>query len=210
VSPEGRVYGGRSPAERREARRSALIDAGFEIFGTEGFGGATIERLCSRARVTFRDFYKEFQDREGLLKATYDRCVGEAMLAVTVALAGAGPEVRDRAERGIGAFVHTMLDDPRRARIVCLQVVGLSEDLERHRRSVLHAFADLVAAEARRLAEAGKAPVRPDYRLPSLALVGGANELLVEWLHSPEPRLPLDDLTRVIADLFLAAASGPD
>jgi AcrR family transcriptional regulator len=204
----GRVYRGRSAEERHTARWAALVDAGFELYGTVGYRAATIERICSQARLTTRNFYEHFRDQEALLRAVYDRTVVEATTAVLAALDAAGTDPRDRVQQGVGAFVHTMLDDPRRARIMCLQVVGVSDELERHRRNVLHRFADLLAAEARRTAEAGFIPRRRSYHVGSLALVGGVNELLVDWLHADEP-LPIDRLVAEIVQLLLAAAAGP-
>jgi AcrR family transcriptional regulator len=204
----GRIYGGRSAEERHAARRTALVDAGFELYGTIGYHAVSIERICSQARLTTRNFYEHFRDREALLRAVYDRTIAESTATVLAALDAAGDDPRARAQGAVAAFVHAMLDDPRRARIVCLQVVGLSDDLERHRRSVLHGFADMLAAEAQRTADAGFIPPRRSYSVGALALVGGVNELLVDWLHADEP-LPLDRLVAEIVQLFLAAAAGP-
>jgi AcrR family transcriptional regulator len=202
------VYGGRSAEERHTARRAALVDAGFELYGSVGYHAVSIERICSHARLTTRNFYEHFRDREALLRAVYDRTIAESTATVLAALEEAGDDPWIRAQHGVSAFVHTMLDDPRRARIVCLEVVGLSDDLERHRRNVLHTFADLLATEARRSADAGFIPARRSYHVGSLALVGGVNELLVDWLHADDP-LPLDRLVAEIVQLFVAAAAGP-
>jgi AcrR family transcriptional regulator len=204
----GRVYGGRSAEERHAARRAALIDAGFELYGSVGYGAVTIERICSQARLTTRNFYEHFRDQVALLRAVYDRTITEATATVLTALEAAGDDPWARTQQGVSAFVHMMLDDPRRARIVCLQVVGVSDELERHRRHVLHRFADLLATEAERTAEAGYIPRRRSYHVGSLALVGGVNELLVDWLHADDP-LPLDRLVAEIVQLFVAAAAGP-
>ena len=204
----GRVYGGLTPDERRRARRAALLDAAFDLFGTAGYGATGIERLCTHARLATRSFYEEFPDREALLRTVYDRAVGDAMSAVLEALEHAGPGARPRVDAAVRALVHFLLDDPRRASIVCLQVVGVSEALERHRRGVMRAFADLVVDQAALLASSGAVVPRDDYRLPALALVGGTNELLVDWLHAAAP-VPVDTLVDEVVDLFLAAAAGP-
>jgi hypothetical protein len=86
-------------------------------------------------------------------------------------------------------------------------MVGVSEALERHRRSVLRAFADLVADEARRLGT-GRVPQGLDPRPYALGLVGGVNELIVDWLQSDD-RLPLDALVEVMVDSFVAVSAGP-
>ncbi len=48
-SPPARRYGGKSLEQRREERRRRLLDAGLELFGTQGFQHTTIEQLCATA-----------------------------------------------------------------------------------------------------------------------------------------------------------------
>jgi AcrR family transcriptional regulator len=210
MEPAGtrRRYGGRSHEERREARRTALVDAGYDLFGSVGYRTVSIEQLCRHAHLTARNLYEEFGDREGLLRAVYDRTIDRAVVDVLAALSEARDDPRDRSQRAISAFARAMLEDPRAARIVFLEVIGVSEAMEHHRRQVLRAFADLVAEEAGRLVDTGLVVSRSHPRHTALALVGGVNELIVDWLVSDD-RIPVDELVTAIADLFVAAAAGP-
>lgn len=204
----GRRYRGLSHEERRLARREALLDAAYDLFGSAGYGAVSIDQLCRHAHLTARNLYEEFGDRESLLRAVYDRTIERAVVDVLAALTDAAHNPRDRSQRAISAFAHAMLDDPRAARIVFLEVIGVSEAMEQHRRQALRAFADLVAEEAGALVETGLVVSREHPRHAALALVGGVNELIVDWLVSDD-RLPVDDLVTSIADLFVAAAAGP-
>ncbi|MFW6066834.1 MAG: TetR/AcrR family transcriptional regulator [Myxococcota bacterium] len=199
-SSRGRKYAGRSPEERRAERRERLLRSGLELFGTQGYPTTSIERLCSHARVTARHFYEEFPSRESLLLAVMDRVMETVMEATVRATERAPVDVRSRVRSGVAAFVHAMLDDPRRARIACVETVGVSPDLEKHRREWMHSFARLVEAQGQILTEAGQAPEQ-EYYLGALMLVGGTNELIVDWLsHSPPP--PLDNLIRAVSYMF--------
>lgn len=200
----GRKYAGRTPDERRADRRRRLLDTALDLFGSEGYAGVGIERLCATSGVTARHFYEEFGSREGVLRAAYDEIVEQGRVAVLDALAGVGDDA-DQAARtraGIGAFVHHLLDDPRRARLACLEVVGVSPGLEAHRRAVLHLFAAVVEGQAARIGLVEPLGDRP-FGLLSLALVGGVNELLIEWLSDPD-RLPIDALVDDMVYLFVA------
>ena len=206
----GRRYGGRSAEERREARRGALMDAAYELYGTLGYRNVSIKQTCAHAHLTGRHFYEEFGSSEALLRAVYDRTVRRAFDTVVVDVAAAGPELRPRAAAAISAFVHALLDDPRAARIVCIEVVGVSESLERHRRKVLRTFADLLADEARRLGLTGRVAQRPDPLPTALALVGGVYEVIVDWLQSPGDERPaLDVIIQDMTDIWVAAGIGP-
>ena len=187
-----------SADERRAERRRRLLDAGLGQFGTSGYARTTIEGLCAGAGVTPRHFYEEFGGREALLVAVFDEIVDWVREAVAAALAASPEDPIARVRAGVGAFLHALLDDPRRARVACVEIVGVSREVEAHRRTVLHEFAALVTNEAARLAEG-----RGDFSLAALALVGGTNELVVEWVVGGDRR-PIDDLADEVARLFVA------
>lgn len=205
TTPRRRQYGGLSSEERSAERRRRLMAAGLKLFGKDGYGSTSIEALCAAARVTTRHFYEEFKHREVLLAAIYDQVLSDALSAVELALADAPEDdLYGRARAGVGAFVHAMLDDPRRARIVCVEVVGVSARLEKHRRPALHRFAHIVENEARRAAGKGLIGDR-DPGLASVALVGGTYEVLVEVLG--KRKVETDELIEELSRFFVAVAS---
>lgn len=207
-SSRGRKYAGRSPEERRAERRERLLRSGLELFGTQGYQSVSIERLCSHARVTARHFYEEFSSREALLLAVMDRVMQLVMDATVRSTERAPVDVQSRVRSGVAAFVHGMLDDPRRARVACVEAVGVSPELEKGRREWMRAFARLVEAQGQMLTEAGQAPEQ-EYYLGALMLVGGTNELIVDWLsHTPPP--PLDGLVNAVAYMFEVMTFGRD
>jgi AcrR family transcriptional regulator len=203
-----RRYGGLTPDERRDERRRRLLDAALELFGTRGFAATTIEQLCAEARVAPRHFYEAVPSREQLLRELYDEVVTAGMERVIAAIEPVDDDPATRLTAGLEAFVHAMLDDPRRARVQAVEIVGVSGAMEHHRRRVIHAYADLVAGEAERYVAEGRLPDR-DHRLTALALVGGVNELLTEWvLADPGDRPDLDHVVAELVAMYLHGASG--
>jgi AcrR family transcriptional regulator len=201
-----RPYGGQSKLEREQARRERLLRAGMDLFGTEGYASTPIERLCGLAGVTARHFYELFPTREALLRAVYDEVVTAVHKSVVEALSRGPEDPMQRVAHALDAFVHAYLDDPRRARIAFLEVIGVSPELERHRRSVIHAFAFVIRAQAEALAEQGK--VEPgDMTLPAIAMTGAVNELLVEWMTRGGAQ-PMSQLIEVLINLFNAVIEG--
>src|SRR5689334_8486281 len=145
-----RPYGGKPPEARRAERRLRLLAAGLELFGTRGYPSVTIPELCAQASVTTRHFYDEFDGREALLRAVYDEIIAETRLTVMRALAEAPADPRERTRASLNAFLHSYLDDPRRGRIACIEVVGVSARLETHRRAIIHEFAAIIEHESDR------------------------------------------------------------
>jgi len=204
--PNERRYGGLSPDERRAARRERLLTAAFDAFGTRGFATTTIEGICADAGVTARHFYEDFDSRESLLRAAADRVVDRVNDAIREAVMADSASLEARVENGVRAFLDSMLGDPRNARILCVECVGVSPAFEIRRREVLRGFATTVAA-AVELVRPTLASDDPRVRTASMIIVGGANEVVVDWLQS-EDRLDVESMARDFVSLFSAMIQG--
>lgn len=199
MADQGRTYAGRSDAERRADRRRRLLDAGLELFGTEGWAGATIERLCASAGVATRSFYEEFSSRDALLRAVYEDIMGgvvEHVLPQVVAHEGT-PEERIRV--GLGGYVGYLTEDPRRAKVAHREV-RTAGVLEQDRHAMVLRFADLIA-EQTRLEEGARG------RILGLALAGAVTEVLVDWVAHPEPRPSTAPIVDTLVRLYVAAVT---
>jgi AcrR family transcriptional regulator len=205
-SRSARVYRGQSNTERREDRRERLLAAGLALFGTAGYMATSIEGICAEAGVTARHFYEHFASREALLRAVYDDIIAETQRAVLRALTQAAePEARVTA--GVRAFVRAYLEDPRRARIACVEVIGVSVDLERHRRSVIAAFAAVIQAQAEALAAEGRLEAGRNYELAGIAMAGAVNELMSDWIFRRD-KPSIARFSTDVVDFFLAVIEG--
>jgi AcrR family transcriptional regulator len=198
-----RGYGGRSAQELKQER---LIASGLELFAKRGYQRTQIELLCTKARVTTRHFYEEFNSREALLAAVYEQVINQTRSAILAALKSPALTPQQRIANAIRAFVHAYTDDPRHARIACIEVVGISEDMARRRRAVIHEFAQVVETYANFLAQTGVLPIR-SYHLPGVAMIGAVNELMAEWLTVDEPP-SVAELTDELLQLFDAVIGG--
>jgi AcrR family transcriptional regulator len=201
-----RRYGGRSQQERRDQRRARLLDAGFDLFGTRGYGAASIELICAKAGVTARHFYEQFESREALLLAVYEGVIGRVWQAILKALWAKEADPRKRVAAALEVYVHTILDDPRNARIACVEVVGASAKLEQRRRKAIHEFASVIEAQANELAKQGRMP-RGDFGLTSIAMAGAVNELITDAITRKTPP-PVSDIVEALVRIFLAFIAG--
>ena len=177
----GRGYRGRSAEELRAERRERLLNAAFAVVGEEGYARLSIDRVCAAARVTTRHYYEHFQGREALLHGLFERIENELWSIITRALTEPAVELERRHHDAIRSFVRHALSDPRRARILCLESVGVSPQMETRRRRLIRRIAGLIDHNVQQLVAAGVLPPA-DYYLQGIALVGGIHELLAEWL----------------------------
>jgi AcrR family transcriptional regulator len=196
-----RTYGGVSADDRRARRRRLLVEAGVEIFGTQGAANATMTAVCARAKLTERYFYESFPDLDALLIAVFENVVEEATEVVLAAAEDSPDEARGRARAAIAAFVEFVTDDPRKARIAFVEALG-STALANRRYEALAGFAGLLGAQARAFYGT---PDEADriVRLTSFMLVGGLAETLIAWLGG-ELDLTRDELIDDCTDLFVA------
>jgi AcrR family transcriptional regulator len=201
-SKRTRRYGGQSVKERLAQRRERLVEAGFALFATQGYASTSIELICSKASVTARHFYEQFASREALLLEVYDGVFDRARKAVVTALHRTHAKPRDRVTAGIEAYVHAVLDDPRNARIACVEVVGATPKIERRRRRAIHEIAALIESEAHALADRGSV-VRRDFSLTAIAMAGACNELVTDAIMRPTPP-PTFAIVDALVGLFLA------
>ncbi len=198
---------GLSPEERREARRALLVEAGFDLLGTEGASGTTVRAVCAAAELNARYFYESFDDIDALLVAVYDH------VAAGLAAAFADIQVPDDidpvkgARLGMEAIVNFIDEDRRRARVLYVEALG-NEALARHRLEVDREA--VLSLEARAIEAAGSWPQGERVgQVGAAMLVGGISEVLRDWV---EGRIVVtrDQLIDDLAVFAIALATATD
>jgi AcrR family transcriptional regulator len=203
-----------SPDERKEDRRRRLLDTALELFGTRGYAATTITQVCATAGVTPNKFYEVFETKEVLLIELGSELLTEIVVAMVNAVAEMPLDVERRAYAGSRAFCHGMLDDPRRGRVLLIEVVGVSEAVTDLRHRFLRWNADLFLNLITALPSQAHLHDDPEVsHIVAMGAVGAGNEVLVDWLLSgggPSIDKVADTLAlvyvRIITDV---AGSGP-
>lgn len=203
-----RTYGGRSAADRRAERRERLLEAGLQLFGTEGYATSSIEKLCTHAGVSTRNFYEEFNSREDLLIALHAKANEMSFRAVTAAFADhADAALAERFELAVRTFIQTMASDARLARVAYVEMIGVSNSVEKHRMAWRKRWWDMMVAEADRAVLRGEAQAR-DFTLPALAVIASVNELVHHYSLN-RGRITLDEVIAEVVRFAVAAVTAP-
>ncbi|MER7851504.1 TetR family transcriptional regulator [Streptomyces bacillaris] len=197
-----RSWGGTRLADRRAARRQALLDTAEHLAGEEGCAAVTVRSVCRRARLTDRYFYESFAGRDELLLAAFERVADEARRALEEAVAVSAPEPEVRARAAVAAFVALVLDAPHKGRLLLLEPFA-DPALGAHSHRLMPVFTDLVGGQ---LAGTGDGV---DRRMAAHALVGGLASLFAGWLHGTLD-VPRERLEAHCVQLVLAATSPPE
>ncbi|MEV5836328.1 TetR/AcrR family transcriptional regulator [Nocardia sp. NPDC052112] len=198
---EARSYGGLSKQERVAQRQARLIDAALELFGTQGYAATSIERLCAVANVSTRSFYEDMGSREALLIALVNRITAHAVERALDSMAKtAGQPLSARVIDGFRSYLEVTCADRRSARVVYVEVVGVSAAVEDWRGQQRRLLSSLLISEAERAVERGETK-RRRFDLFALAVIGAVNSLAQELVRTthPDAEVSLDEICEEIA-----------
>lgn len=205
--PSGRPYGGRSPEDRRADRRRKILDAALELYSSTGYASTTITALCHHANVSAVKFYEEFASQEEVIGTLCGEIAVGAMTSVAEALAGVEADTEAVSRAGLTAYCDYLLSDPRRARVLYVEIVGISSEVERLRHEAMHTFAELTVGmyETNALNNGG-APVERSPRVSLIArtLVGACTEGIVACMLDPD-RYSVEELVDVLVPFYVSA-----
>lgn len=190
-----RVYAGLSASERSDARRTRLLAAARECYGTIGWRRTTIPQLCREAGVTARHFYELFETQETLLRAVYDEICAELLTAVAPEM-HANVSTSARVRACSAAYFAFVTADPRRARIFALEWIDVGAAVERREQAIREVFMGTATA---------RTETTIDVRLLAVSLVGVAKALTAEWVMAGNKRPAVSAMTEHLATMWSRA-----
>lgn len=170
---------------RREARLRRLVDAALAEFATRGYHETSVDHIVARARASKTTFYEFFSSKEDCVRNLLQGEAASLMQAVSAA-AATGQDSADRVRRGIRAFIEGCDADRPLARLLLVESVGLSAEVEAARHEVQGRFQRLVAEEAHRSAARGTFPSGVDPEVFGWAVVGAVSEAAAHHLAARE------------------------
>jgi AcrR family transcriptional regulator len=127
VPARRRSFRGLSLEQRQQARRERLIEAGLQVYGTQGFLAVTVRDVCTEAKLTERYFYESFKNSEQLFKVIYLQLVERLQRLIMESMMHAAGDPRRMIDAGLQAFLRSLQDDPRMARILFLDAILVHE-----------------------------------------------------------------------------------
>jgi len=195
----GRPYGGITHEARTAERRAALVTAGTRVFGTMGFRKATVRAICREAGLNDRYFYAAFDSADALLRNTYEHHAELLHRDLQHAIE-AHSDPLERVNAGLQAFF-SFLREPCAARVLLLEVMGVSADTDATYQRHISTFAKQVISSASSTTREAMGD-RADQRIVGFALVGAMINAGTAWLLSGY-RDPQETMVRNCSKVFL-------
>jgi AcrR family transcriptional regulator len=188
-----RPYRGVSATDRRDQRRQRLIDAGLQLFGTQGIAAIGIVDVCAEAGLTKRYFYENFASIDALADAVFEYVTGNLVAAVAPAIElGGGRDPRP----ALTVYTRALLSDPRVVRL--LAVESQTGPLKKYRDGFPTRAVELWFAFA---ADDDALPPPQEMRLKAYAFIGAAQQIGMAWLDGHLP-LTIDEVIDQLVDMF--------
>jgi AcrR family transcriptional regulator len=184
-------FKGISADDRRIDRRHRVIEAAYEIAGTEGAGALGVGRVCLAAGLTKRYFYESFASLNELQSAVVDHAIA-VMTERVDPFRPTGPG--EPPQRWLAAFVGALVDDRCLARVLLAETHGGALSPFRHQ---------IINVAVAGMAPSGSdAPEDLRARLVAYAQIGTLSELCLAW-HQGRLAMERSVLVDVLADLFV-------
>ncbi|BBY19379.1 TetR/AcrR family transcriptional regulator [Mycolicibacterium litorale] len=202
----GRSYGGQSADSRRLLRRARLLDAAIDAIAANDWRTITVDRLCAAAGLNKRYFYESFTGLDEVATAAVDAIADEVRAATMAAVAATSAEpLETQARAAVDALVRTLVDDPRRGRIL-LGGVASSPVLHDHRGSVMRGLTAVLVGHARSIhgVELEKDPLA---EVAPAFIVGGTADAILAFLDG-RAEVSVDDLVTSLTTLWLITGNG--
>jgi AcrR family transcriptional regulator len=188
-----RPYRGVSATDRRDRRRQQLIDAGLQLFGTQGIAAVGIVDVCAEAGLTKRYFYENFASIDALADAVFEHVTGNLVAAVVPAIElGAGRDPRP----ALTVYTRALLSDPRVLRLLAVesQAGPLKKYRDEFPTRAVELWFTFAAAE-------GAIPPPQEMRLKAYGFIGAAQQIGMAWLDGHLP-LSMDHIIDQLVDMF--------
>lgn len=195
-----RNYAGQSAEQRRDRRRTTLLEAALDLLSEAGPAAVTKRAVCARARLTDRYFYEHFADRDALLGALAEDFTTRFLEAIVAAALAPAPDLRSQVHASVDASLTFMTADPRRVQL--LLSAHTADVIHRAQVTSTHTVAATMAAMTRKLL-GDNAPTQIDSEVTAFATVSGIKELVAAWFRH-EFDISRDHLSDLITDTLLA------
>ncbi len=196
--------------ERKAERRQRFLEAATRIFAERGYANCSLADVCAAAGLSKRQFYEEFHTREDVLVAAYDRIQDAAAAAVLARMRELDPrfDLTTAMTAVVAAYLESIGSDPYRAKLAFIEVVGVSDRMERHRRERRHAWGSVLESHVVPAVAPGSR-VRGAPGWAASALIGAINGLAHEWVLA-DPRPAVAELVDLLVPIAMSLLERPE
>jgi AcrR family transcriptional regulator len=180
-----------------------LLEGMAHAVAAKGYAETTIADIVSEASVSRRTFYEHFATKAECLIALYEASSRNALHVLRDAIDPAH-EWQTQVEHALAAYLGCMAQNPVLVRTLFIEILGLGAEGLAARRRVNDEIAQFMLGIINGTAR-GKGRAKPMSRAMAVAVVGGINELVLQYIEQDrvarlvELVAPASQLLRAVA-----------
>ena len=159
--------------------RSRLLEGMARAVAQKGYAATTIADVVREASVSRRTFYEHFQAKSECLIALYEAASHNALKVLRAAIDPAHPW-QTQVEQALAAYFAGLASNPLLMRTLYIEILGLGPEGLAARRRVNREIANFMLDVVN-----GASPGRLSPQM-AMAVVGGINELVLEYIERDE------------------------
>jgi AcrR family transcriptional regulator len=168
--------------------RHRLLEGMAHAVAAKGYGDTTIADIVREAGVSRRTFYEHFTTKAGCLIALYEAASRNALKVLRESI-DPQHQWQTQVERALAAYLGCMAQNPVLMRTLFIEILGLGTDGLAARRRVNQEIAEFMQTVVN---GAGGTALSADM---AMAVVGGINELILQYIEQGRVALLLDLVT---------------
>lgn len=178
----------------------------MDSMGDNAWRVVTVDKLCAAAGLNKRYFYENFTDLDAVATAVIDDIAADVSAATLAAVAAAAADnAHEQARVAVEVLVHTLTDDPRRARVL-LGGVPSSPALHEHRGAVIRGLTKVLVAQARTV-HGVELETDPLAQIAPAFLVGGTADAILAYLDG-RAKVSRNQLVDSLTTLWMLTGDG--
>ena len=161
--------------------RHRLLEGMAHAVAAKGYADTTIADIVREASVSRRTFYEHFSTKAECLIALYEAASHNALKVLRDSI-DPQQEWQAQVERALSAYLGCMQQNPVLMRTLFIEILGLGAEGLAARRRVNKEVADFMLGVVNS-GEAGRKRAAPLAPWTAMAVVGGINELILEYIE---------------------------
>ena len=161
--------------------RHRLLEGMARAVAAKGYADTTIADIVREASVSRRTFYEHFSTKAECLIALYEAASHNALKVLRDSI-DPQHEWQTQVERALSAYLGCMQQNPVLMRTLFIEILGLGSEGLASRRRVNQEIADFMLGVVNG-GEAGRKRATPLPAGMAMAVVGGINELILQYIE---------------------------
>ncbi|SRR5690606_1718886 len=187
------------PIEAREK----LLYAGLKLFTEAGYQKTSVLEIVENARVSKTTFYQHFKSKEDIMVALFEQLGNEMAEEVKRAISQE-ERVTYKAFAGISRYIRICFENREVAKILLVESVGVSRNVELVRKKSHQVFATLILQTVE--TELPTTVSQTEMKIVAQAMVGAINEvIMLNFFDQKESTLSFEEISRLLNRIVISA-----